>query len=423
MGNNFLDASSVYAAPTGLSTNSGTYNSPYDLATGLLALEAGKTLYLLGGIYNGNFTASQSGSAGNFTTIRPFPGARAIINGQMSITGNYVRVIGLEVANNTSRNRSAMVGTVGFDCLGDYNEIVNCLIRDHDQGLTTSATKTGHVYYGNLFCFNGWDSQLGHGTYPQNNVGNTKTIKNNIFIDNFGYNIHAYGGSGAVSDFIVDGNTCAESGAPRNTATTSILNGGSIGVSGSILRNNRTYQREGIFEGRMQIGYGTGNTATGMQVYDNYLVSPSWSLVFLDATLTRFDGNTIIGWFDGDGVGIGTNTNISPHPSDPVVYPTTDNQVFLTANDYDANRAQLTIYNWTLGNTVDVDVSSVFGATGTVEAHNAQNYFTDIQTLTITAGVITVNMQAANRTVATPVGWTAPAKTFPQFGAFILVKQ
>jgi hypothetical protein len=43
--------------------------------------------------------------------------------------------------------------------------------------------------------------------------------------------------------------------------------------------------------------------------------------------------------------------------------------------------------------------------------------------LTITAGVITVNMQAANRSVATPVGWTAPAKVFPQFGSFVLVKQ
>jgi hypothetical protein len=65
----------------------------------------------------------------------------------------------------------------------------------------------------------------------------------------------------------------------------------------------------------------------------------------------------------------------------------------------------------------------LFGASGTVKAYNVQDYFTDIQTLTITAGVITVNMQAANRTVATPVLWTAPAKTFPQFGAFILVKQ
>jgi alkylation response protein AidB-like acyl-CoA dehydrogenase len=83
----------------------------------------------------------------------------------------------------------------------------------------------------------------------------------------------------------------------------------------------------------------------------------------------------------------------------------------------------LTVYNQAQANTVNVDVSSVFGASGTVKAYNAQDYFSDVQTLTITAGVITVNMQAANRTVATPDGWVAPAKTFPDFGAFVLIKQ
>jgi len=53
---------------------------------------------------------------------------------------------------------------------------------------------------------------------------------------------------------------------------------------------------------------------------------------------------------------------------------------------------------------------------------NVQDYWNDTQTLDITAGHITVNMQAVNRTVETPVGWTAPATTFPQFGAFVLEK-
>jgi hypothetical protein len=384
----------------------------------------GDTLLLRAGTYSGNYNVNVSGNAANWITIRPYQNERAIVNGQFRINSDYVRVIGLESVNNTVRDRSNTVGTVGFDCLGNYNEIINCAIRDHDQGITTGAVKTGHIYYGNLVYFNGWDTGWGHGTYPQNNAGNTKTIKRNVFIDNFGYGIHAYGGSGQVSDFIVDGNVCAENGAPRAVATTNILIGGSSGLDGLILRNNLTYKREGTLEGRTQIGYGTGNQALDVSVYDNYFVSPRDCLVFVDVTPTRYDGNTIIGWANTTDLATWTNnTNTSGHASDPVVYPTTNNQTFLTSNEYDANRAQLTIYNWTLGNTVNVDVSSVFGASGTVEAHNAQDYFTDIQTLTITAGVIMVNMQAANRTVATPVGWTAPAKTFPQFGAFVLVKQ
>jgi hypothetical protein len=55
-----------------------------------------------------------------------------------------------------------------------------------------------------------------------------------------------------------------------------------------------------------------------------------------------------------------------------------------------------------------------------VQARNVQDYFSDIQMVTVTVGKITVNMQAVNRTVATPVGWAAPATTFPKFGAFVL---
>jgi hypothetical protein len=94
----------------------------------------------------------------------------------------------------------------------------------------------------------------------------------------------------------------------------------------------------------------------------------------------------------------------------------------LRGNEHDTNRANLVIYNQAEADTIDVDVSAIFGQSGTVQARNVQDYFVDIQTLTITAGVITVNMQAANRTVATPVQWTAPATTFPLFGCLVLTK-
>jgi hypothetical protein len=387
----------------------------------------GDTLQLRAGTYSANYVVPFSGNASNWITIKPYQNERVIINGQMAITGNYIRVMGLESTNNTNRDRNDISGTVGFDCLGNYNEIVNCLIHDHDQGITTSRVKTGHIYYGNLFYFNGQNGPYGHGTYPQNNVGNSKIIRRNIFGNNFGYGIHAYGGSGDVSSFVIDGNTCFENGSLLAEADANnimnILNGGSVGCSSPRIYNNMTYTKNPDgYGGRVQVGYGTGNTASDVQIYDNYFVAPRSSLVLVDATLTRLNGNTIIGWASGfTPASYPDNAYTSGRPN-ATTYPASGTQTFLTSNAYDSNRAQLTIYNWTLGNTVNVDVSAVFGATGTVESHNAQDYFTDIQTLTITAGVITVNMQAANRTVATPVGWTAPAKTYPQFGSLILVK-
>lgn len=375
-------------------------------------LSPGSTLYLTEGTYSGNFAFSQNGAPSNPITVCNYTDARAIINGQFAINGSRVRVQGLEVCNNANRDRSAAVGTVGIDCLGDYIEIVNCIIHDHDQGLTTSAVKTGHVYYGNLFYFNGWDSALGHGIYPQNNAGNAKTIKRNFLFDNFGYGIHAWGSAGDVSNFTIDGNTCFENGAPRSALQNNILNGNQSSFTSPIIRNNLTYNIAGQSGGASQVGYGTGNQALDVSVYDNYFVNDGVALAFVDETLTRFDGNTIIGTLTG--ADIGSNTQILTG------YPNSGSYIVLTNNEYDANRAQLTIYNWALANTVDVDVSAIYTNGTILSVHNVQNYFSDIQSLTVTAGTITVNMQAANRTVATPVGWTAPAKTYPQFGAFVL---
>jgi len=47
-----------------------------------------------------------------------------------------------------------------------------------------------------------------------------------------------------------------------------------------------------------------------------------------------------------------------------------------------------------------------------------QDYFNDIQVLPIKGGVVGIDM--VHRTVSSPVGWNAPASTFPQFGAFVL---
>jgi hypothetical protein len=102
------------------------------------------------------------------------------------------------------------------------------------------------------------------------------------------------------------------------------------------------------------------------------------------------------------------------------------NQVFVRPNSYQSDRANVTIYNQAEADTVSVDLSAVIGLQvgDSVSVRNVQNYFVDIQTLTLDMNKkITVNMQAANRTVSTPVQWTLPATTFPKFGCFVLEKQ
>lgn len=60
------------------------------------AVPPGSTVYLREGTYSGNFTCALSGAAGKKTVIRSYPGETAIIDGSLTLTGNYIRIIGTD---------------------------------------------------------------------------------------------------------------------------------------------------------------------------------------------------------------------------------------------------------------------------------------------------------------------------------------
>jgi hypothetical protein len=259
----------------------------------------------------------------------------------------------------------------------------------HDlPGLGLWTPATGAEMNGCLMFHNGWlgpDRGHGHGLYIQNDTPE-KIIKDCIIFDNFGYGIHAYTQGGKIDNLVFDGCICFGAGSLSGDNFNNILVGGYAVANNITLRNCMTYGG-----GAVNIGYDAG--ADNVILENNYFP---------------------------DGI---TKVNVTNLTETGNYYgPAVGNQVFLRGNENDANRANLAIYNEAGANTIDVDVSAIFGQTGTVQARNVQDYFVDIQTLTITAGVITVNMQAVNRTVATPIEWTAPATTFPAFGCFVLTK-
>jgi hypothetical protein len=347
----------------------------------------GSRVLLHAGTYSGDFINALEGTAESPITIMSYPGERAKIDGGLDAGGSYVTFKDLEIMWSGWANRTSNVNTKTMIGSGTYLKFINCVIHDL-SGPYFPTTMLGLEIYGCVVYHTGWsgvDRGHGHGLYIQNNTP-TKTIKDNIVFDTFGWGIHVYTENGLINNITLEGNTCFKNGSLYNTAYNPILYGGGAVADNPILRANMTYGAGN------NLGYSAGCTNAVLE--DNYFPN--------GLTKTEAQIDTETGNYYGPAVG---------------------NEVFLRANTYDANRANLTIYNQAAANTIDVDVSSLFGASGTVKAYNVQDYFVDIQTLTVTSGVITVNMQAVNRTVATPVGWTAPAKTFPQFGAFILVKQ
>jgi hypothetical protein len=100
--------------------------------------------------------------------------------------------------------------------------------------------------------------------------------------------------------------------------------------------------------------------------------------------------------------------------------PPTGTLVFIQPNIYEPGRANITIYNWDLASTVSVDLSGVLSVGATYQIQNAQDFFA-APVLSGTYDGNPVSIPMTGLSVATPVGWTAPPPSGPQFNAFVLL--
>ena len=92
----------------------------------------------------------------------------------------------------------------------------------------------------------------------------------------------------------------------------------------------------------------------------------------------------------------------------------------IVPNKYEAGRANITIFNWGLKNTVNVDLSSVLKNGDSFGIKNVQNYFGNPVVRGVYSGG-TVNIPMTDKTVAKPVGIDfTPDSTLPEFGVFVV---
>uniref|UniRef100_UPI000E0D9770 right-handed parallel beta-helix repeat-containing protein n=1 Tax=Microvirga calopogonii TaxID=2078013 RepID=UPI000E0D9770 len=98
----------IYVSTTGSDSNSGASGSPVKSITKAAGLaKAGDTVLVSGGVYNGNVSIYNSGTASAPITIKAADGAHVVIDGSQSasgsdlvtITGDYVTFQGFEVRN------------------------------------------------------------------------------------------------------------------------------------------------------------------------------------------------------------------------------------------------------------------------------------------------------------------------------------
>jgi hypothetical protein len=394
-------------------SGSGALASPWDIVTAMnwpAAVAPGNIINIRSGTHTGAFEAKLSGGVSSPITIRNYPTERVIIDGSLLISGSCEKLLGLELTHSTDPPlaETILLNTAG---LAGKLSIINLIIHNSaGSGCGFWANVQPGLLYGTLIFFCGrFDPAHDHGIYTQNAAGIIKTIKDDIIYNNWGYGLHAYGDVGALDDISIIGDTFFGNG--LDAGGWDLHHGGHTPIANPVWQNNNVY-------GKSRLGYGSGNTVTNAIITGNNFINPLGEncLTLTSCVPAVMTGNTFYGTVLGfDPADYPDNTYADAIPDKVIVRP----------NEYQLDRANVTVYNGASANSVTADLSAVTGlaAGDTVRVRNVQYYFVDIQTLTLDANKrITIDMQAANRTVQTPIGHAAPATTFPLFGCFVIEK-
>lgn len=468
-------AAQWHVATTGTAGGAGTAESPWDLQTALAHpadVKPGDTIWLHGGVYapEAGLTSSLRGTEKSPIVVRQALGERVILDGRntkanlLTMGGRWTWYWGFEITSTVCNEDSGGGGGVyignSAELDGTGVRLINLIIHDTTSvGVGFWVHSVDSEMSGCLIYYCGTNYNLDHGLYTQNRQG-TRRIADNIIFRNKSFGIHAYGSEKAyLEGFHFEGNILFDSGALRDSPGPNFLVGGGRAADRIVFQNNYTWHARNVGTGAL-FGYGmdvTNGTFTGvknvlvggspmlrirrwqsMTFRENRLVSQGDSpLISLETSGTHPTGwnvdlnnyyaaNTALPFRDANeslsldawrkATGFDANSTQAARPA--------ENWVYLRPNQYEKNRANLVIYNWTGQPTVAVNLSKVLSVGQGFELRDAQNYF----------GPPALQGKYAGGTVAVPMTGTAVAKpivaTDPnrpivhspkEFGAFALL--
>ena len=398
-------------------SGTGTIDNPFDLATALTSgrVGAGDTLLLRGGTYAGDFTASISGTPAQRIEIKPYPGESPVIDGSLTIIGQQLTVNGIEVKNTSWVDRiSAEAGSSPADITQKFgisvhnigNKVINCKVHNAKIGIYIDDAADDFELYGCTFWDNGWigpDESHGHTIYFHGK-NLLRTVSNCISMQDFSdIGLHIYNANSIINHLIEN----------NIHATRRVVIGSNYGNTQNIAVRNNCFYGE-----TFRAGYTVeAKTNSGLSVIGNYIAQNLGLYGFQDAALT---GNV----FElGVDLSIEYPGSYTPYTLDNTFSESGADRVVIYPNKYDNGRASLAIYNYSLAESVTVDLSALPLTVGrTYKLCQAQNPLVDIVTFVYNGSPISVDMQAASHSMSIPIGHNVALEgtTFPRFGAFII---
>jgi len=410
----------LYVSPVGQPMGDGSVGRPLDLATAIgpnSRARPGDTILMRGGLYPGRFTSSLTGSVGSPIVVRAFAGERVTIDGSLTVRGAWAWYWGLEITN--SNPDRASVRPQGIEVFGPNTKLINLVVHDTGTAIGCWTPAVDAEIYGCIIYRNGWqgphpDRGHGHGVYMQNDAG-TKRVVDNIIFNQYGYGIHAYGEAGALKGFHIEGNSLMNSGSPTRNSThyDNILVGGEQPAERVTILRNLSYHSPGR-GGANVLGWGKADNKDVL-VEDNFFVGGNPTLMMRGWQQATIRNNTFYEKLyhmlkielprstsqftnEVDGNTYWQGENLAPFGYGLQIYnfanwqrnfgydrngrwlPSASKKpsgihVFVRPNLYEPGRAHVSVLNWDLKETVDVDLRSALSAGTSYEIRNVLDLY------------------------------------------------
>jgi len=480
-----------YVAPSGRPTNSGTLVNPLDLATAISGtrIGPGSTIWLRGGEYYGVFTSRLSGTQEAPILVRQYPGERAVLIderaraalGTLNVYGGWTTYQDFEITNrNPDRSFSTQFRPMAVYAEAPNTKFINLVIHDTGMGIGLWKEAVNSELYGNII-YNCGTKNLpnylshGHAIYSQNNAG-TKSIRDNIIFNQYGWGIHVYPNPGDMKGYDIEGNVVFNNGvlsAPRTRYNNILVSGYAPYQAERItISHNYTYdpasQLPTPYEGApvhfsdagLCLGCSDVQDHKDVKVTDNYFVGgipaaiiQSWQdvtvtgntfygndgLVGLMTTRKErphayvWDRNTYIGngwdgssalfWVNGTALAFGDWKRVTGVDQNSAYLPGRPKglKISVRHNDFPPRIATIIVYNWDLMKEIEVDLRAELRNADGYEIRNVEDYF-GTPVLTGSYDGRPLKLPMTNLKVAAPVGSQSPDSTAPEFAVFVVLK-
>jgi len=378
-----------YVSPDGKPDAAGTADAPWDLVSALDGTQParpGDVIWIRGGKYrseaayrdNGaGFTVKLTGTEREPIHVRACKGERVIMDGGVRVVdpSSYLWLWDLEITVAPDEEVPRETDTPGShpDDLGaPYGGLniyagqgckyINLVVQDNfGGGVGWWAGSTKGELYGCIIVNNGWkgpDRCHGHCVYTQNQEG-TKVISNCIMTTRWGqgqYTMHAYGSERAyVDNLVIEDNIAYGPGA--------FLVGGGRPSRNIVVRRNYLYHVP------MRIGYSAPHNEN-CQIHDNIIIGAGIGVKrYREASVhNNLIANGTLDFENCENVEQWDNRVLQGDL--PL-----EARVVLLPNKYDANRANLAVYNPENAQQVEVDVSAFLNPGETFRLVRAEHFF------------------------------------------------